>query len=206
MSLPVCSEPLCLWVLLLHDNLVYCTADKDPKCCSSIHCHVWYTTMYTYTQTLFIILSLLFPSALSLITAPVNQYVVEGEDIRPECSFDDPSQVYGLVIITIRRNGQPTPIISGATVEDEGEYLCDVSLFSHDASTQVPFTLHVFSECNTSPSVFFIPHLHWVLFCNRCDYNYIGPSLLFHTICMFPSQLTVADNNSFLVFPQLPST
>ena len=115
--------------------------------------------MYTYTQTLFIILSLclLFPSALSLITAPVNQYVVEGESIRPECSFDDPSQVYGNVIITIRRNGQPTPTISGASVEDEGEYLCDVNLLSHDASTQVPFTLHVFSECNKSSSVFFYP-------------------------------------------------
>ena len=138
-------------------TLVYCTADKDPKSCSSIHCHVWYTTMYTYTQTLFLILSLLFPSALSLITAPVNQYVVEGENIRPECSFDDPSQVYGSVIITIRRNGQPTPIISAARVEDEGEYLCDVNLLSHDASTQVPFTLHVFSECNTSSSAFFYP-------------------------------------------------
>lgn len=112
-----------------------------------------YYKLCSYNNTL----SLLFPSALSLITAPVNQYVVEGENIRPECSFDDPSQVYGMVIITIRRNGQPTPIISGASVEDEGEYLCDVNLFSHDASTQVPFTLHVFSECNTSPSVFLSP-------------------------------------------------
>jgi hypothetical protein len=85
---------------------------------------------------------------LTLITAPPNQYVVEGEDISLECSFDNTNLVYGTVIITIRRGGQTTSVINSAAVDDEGEYACDISLISHDSSTQVPIILHVFTPIN----------------------------------------------------------
>ena len=63
-----------------------------------------------------------------------------------ECSFHDPDQIYGTVIITIRQGSQITNIINDASVEDEGEYECDITLITESASTLLPITLHVFSK------------------------------------------------------------
>ena len=72
--------------------------------------------------------------------------MVTGEDVRLQCQFHDPEEQYGTVIITIRRgSSQTVQMITGASVEDEGDYECDVNLINSD-STQVPITLHVFSK------------------------------------------------------------
>ena len=77
------------------------------------------------------------------------QYVVAGEDISLQCSFHDPDNVYGIVITTIRQGTRTVGQITNASVEDEGDYECDVSLITHSASGLVPIVLHVFSERNT---------------------------------------------------------
>ena len=83
---------------------------------------------------------------LGLITAPADQYVVAGQDAVFECLFHDPDNLYGPSISTIRQGSQIVNVISGASVEDEGEYECDIILLEESASTLVPIRLHVFSE------------------------------------------------------------
>ena len=135
-----------------------------------------------------------FSSELTLITAPPNQYVVEGEDISLECSFDNPNLVYGTVIITIRRGGQTTSVINGAAVDDEGEYACDISLISHDSSTQVPIILHVFSE--------YIIWLQYNIFTAHSNHETsVQFVCLFWSICMPSSQLAHRSvNNAWFIF------
>lgn len=151
-----CHKALCLEALVLSNNVWY-TEHCDGHIISqpsqsvfivaiSIHSH-----MCTYL-TMFTTLSPSLPSlGLHLVSAPWEQYVVEGEDITLQCSFSNPDNVYGRVITTIRRGGQTTPVITGATIGDEGEYRCEISLIDHSDSTQVSITLHVFSKSNHTP-------------------------------------------------------
>ena len=86
---------------------------------------------------------------LNLIVAPPNQYVVAGDDITLQCSFNDPAGVYGISFPTVRCDGQPVQQITNASIDDEGLYQCDITLFPQQGDGDakiVPITLHVFSE------------------------------------------------------------
>ena len=86
---------------------------------------------------------------MNLIVAAPNQYVVAGEDITLQCSFNDPARVHGTPIPTVLRDGQPVQQITNASIDDEGLYQCDIALFLQDSdgdSRNVSITLHVFSE------------------------------------------------------------
>ena len=86
---------------------------------------------------------------MNLIVVPPNQYVVAGDNITLQCSFNDPAGVYGIPIPTVLHDGPPVQQITNASIDDEGLYQCIITLFLQDSdgdSTNVPITLHVFSE------------------------------------------------------------
>ena len=101
------------------------------------------------------------PTAADLdrIIAPPNQYVVLGQNTTLQCVFTDPNTLYGISFASIKRNSQAIGQITNASLEDEGVYQCDVTLFSHSASALIDFTLHIFSKC--------IYIQQSVLICNR---------------------------------------
>ena len=72
---------------------------------------------------------------------PENQYIIHGRNSILNCSYDLPG-VHS--IITVEKEGAIVgKLITNANLDDEGEYVCDIYLSDHQASIEVPFTVHV---------------------------------------------------------------
>ena len=77
--------------------------------------------------------------------APSNQYILYGSNATLNCSYADNGVV---AVPTVERDDVIVvgKQITGANLADEGEYECDIFLPQHQASTGVPFTVHVIGE------------------------------------------------------------
>ena len=82
--------------------------------------------------------------------APENQFVIYGKTDTLNCSYADASVN---PVATVERNEElvvNNEIIS-ATLDDEGDYECDIFLPQHSASIGTPFIVHVIGKLSFSP-------------------------------------------------------
>ena len=98
-----------------------------------------------------IYIGLHFPNAdTSPIMTPRNQFVIYGTTDTLNCSYADASVN---PVATVERDEglvENNEIVS-ATLDDEGEYECDIFLPQHSASIGIPFIVHVIGKLSLSP-------------------------------------------------------
>ena len=75
---------------------------------------------------------------------PSNQYIVYGNDTTLNCSYNDPS--IGARATVERNDEVVSNRITGANLDDEGEYVCDIFISNPRASIQRSFTVHVIGK------------------------------------------------------------
>ena len=117
-----------------------------------------------------------FPHAdTSPIIAPRNQIVIYGRTDTLNCSYADASVN---PVATVERDEglvENNEIIS-ATLDDEGDYECDIFLPQHSASIGIPFTVHVIGKLSFSPlsshrSFFLMTFFNRTMYCWSWNYN-----------------------------------
>ena len=82
---------------------------------------------------------------------PSNQYIVYGNDTTLSCSYNDPS--VGVRATVERNDDVVSNRITGANLDDEGEYVCDIFISNPRASIQRSFTVHVIGKLHVARSL-----------------------------------------------------